>query len=181
MLTEKASNIELASLQYKQADNMTDRLAAYRSITHSSSDKRTEIVDSFYQEWQSDTLVLDKWFAMQAMRPQSDTLNDVKALMDNSAFSMSNPNKVRSLIGAYASNLSSFHQDSGIGYQFVAVRIIELNDINPQIAARLVGVFNNWKAIAQPYSSLMKTQLERINGVPILTKDVKEIVSKALL
>jgi len=138
------------------------------------------VIDDFYNKWRSDALVMDKWFAIQAMRLSPDTRLDVIGLMDRQEFSMSNPNKVRSLIGAFTSNLIAFHQKDGKGYEFLADRIIELNSINPQIAARTVSVFNNWKGHQEPFSSLMKAQLERINEVPKIAKDVQEIVSKAL-
>jgi len=179
--TNKLEYMQAIHQQYTQADNMTDRLAAFKAIVFSSWAEREGVIEDFYQTWKSDALVMDKWFAIQAMRPNSDTLSDVIALMDKDEFSMSNPNKVRSVVGAFASNLQSFHQEDGQGYVFLADRILELNDINPQVAARMVGVFNNWKSLKAPYSELMKAQLERINNAPTLVKDVQEIVSKALV
>jgi len=88
---------------------------------------------------------------------------------------------VRSLIGAFTTNLSGFHNSNGSGYTFLAERIINLNSINPQVAARLTTAFNSWKSYAQPYKDKMHEQLKRIDETPNLAKDVKEIVSKALL
>jgi len=178
--SNKAENFELAMQQYNNANNMTDSLASFAAIVHSASQQRDHVINDFYQRWQPETLVLDKWFAIQAMTPNGDTLGRVKELMQTTEFSMNNPNKVRSLIGAFTGNLVAFHQKDGSGYQFHADRVIELNAINPQVAARMVGVFNSWKAYAEPYSSLMEQQLERINSQNNLTKDVKEIVTKAL-
>lgn len=178
--TDNEAHFKLIELQYQNANNMTDRLAAFKAIVHSDWRGRLTVIDDFYNTWKSDALVMDKWFAIQAMRPSNDTLIQVIALMNKSEFSMNNPNKVRSLIGAFTSNLASFHQKDGKGYEFLADRIIELNSINPQIAARVVSVFNNWKAFKEPFSNLMKTELERINAVPKIAKDVQEIVSKAL-
>jgi len=93
---------------------------------------------------------------------------------------MNNPNKVRALIGAFTMNAPSFHNSDGSGYAFFADQIIELNTINPQIAARLVGTFNNWKAYAEPYQSMMQDQLKRIYATEHLSKNVAEIVGKAL-
>jgi len=159
---------------------MTDRLAAFSALIMSSYPERGVLINDFYTHWQHDTLVLDKWFALQAMTPKKEVLNDVRGLLDHSAFSMNNPNKVRSLIGAFTSNLVGFHRQDGKGYEFLADRVIELNAINPQVAARLVGVFNNWKNYSEPYKVAMKTQLQRINHEQNLAKDVTEIVSKAL-
>jgi len=178
--TEQAAYHALASHQYHIASNMTDRLAAFSALIMSSYPERGVLINDFYTHWQHDTLVLDKWFALQAMTPKKEVLNDVRGLLDHSAFSMNNPNKVRSLIGAFTSNLVGFHRQDGKGYEFLADRVIELNAINPQVAARLVGVFNNWKNYSEPYKVAMKTQLQRINHEKNLAKDVTEIVSKAL-
>ncbi|MFT6406760.1 MAG: aminopeptidase N [Arenicella sp.] len=178
--TEQAAYHALASHQYHIASNMTDRLAAFSALIMSSYPERAVLINDFYRHWQHDTLVLDKWFALQAMTPKSETLNDVKELLTHPDFSMNNPNKVRSLIGAFTSNLVGFHRQDGKGYEFLADRVIELNTINPQVAARLVGVFNNWKNYSEPNKLAMKTQIQRISQVENLAKDVTEIVSKAL-
>ena len=178
--TEQAAYHALASHQYHVANNMTDRLAAFNALITSSYPERDVLIDDFYQQWQDNTLVLDKWFALQAMSPKLETLDAVKKLLKHTDFSMSNPNKVRSLIGAFTSNLVSFHREDGLSYEFLADKVIELNDINPQVAARLVGVFNSWKSYSEPNKSLMKGQLERIYKTDNLVNDVTEIVSKAL-
>jgi aminopeptidase N len=178
--TEQAAYHALASHQYHVANNMTDRLAAFNALISSSYPERTVLIDDFYEQWQDNTLVLDKWFALQAMSPKLETLEAVQALLEHSKFSMSNPNKVRALIGAFTSNLVGFHRQDGLGYQFLADRVIELNTINPQVAARMVGVFNHWKSYAEPNKSLMNEQLKRISSTDNLAKDVTEIVSKAL-
>lgn len=178
--TEKDAHYQLASKQYHQANNMTDRLAAFGALLHSNFEEKQEIIADFYGQWQHDTLVLDKWFAMQATIPEVAVLASVHKLMGHAAFSINNPNKVRSLIGAFASNTRAFHRTDGAGYELLADIIIKLNDINPQIGARLAGVFNNWRAYADPYSENMKSQLERISQQANLSKDVSEIVNKAL-
>jgi len=178
--TEQAAYHALASHQYHIASNMTDRLAAFSALITSSYPERTVLINDFYTHWQHDTLVLDKWFAMQAMAPKRDALSDVEELLNHPAFSMNNPNKVRALISAFTSNLVSFHREDGKGYEFIADQVIELNAINPQISARLVGVFNNWKNYTSPNKDLMKSQLMRISEVKNLAKDVTEIVSKSL-
>jgi len=178
---EKNQYYELAAEQYNSADNMTDQVAAFSVIAHSDWSNKQAVIDDFYRQWQKDTLVLDKWFAIQAMSPEKDTLSTVTKLMGVTEFAMNNPNKVRSLIGAFAGNMTAFHKQDGSGYEFIADRVIELNGINPQVAARMVGVFNNWKTLSAPYSGLMKAELQRINAHAELTKDVKEIVSKALV
>ena len=181
LATEEAPYYVLAVEQYRSASNMTDRLAAFAALLHSDYVERQSIIEDFYNQWQSNTLVLDKWFSMQMMVPRDDVLENVRELQSHPAFSINNPNKVRSLIGAFTANLRGFHRKDGAGYEFLADRIIELNTINPQVAARLSAAFNSWKAYAQPYSRKMQEQLQRLDQTPDLVKDVKEIVSKALL
>lgn len=178
--TEQAAYHALASHQYHVANNMTDRLAAFSSLIMSEYPERAVLVDDFYQQWKGDSLVLDKWFSLQALVPKAESLDVVKTLVNHAAFSMNNPNKVRSLIGAFSSNLHGFHREDGLGYAFFADSVLELNEINPQVAARMVGVFNNWKTLVEPNKSLMKTQLIRIVESDNLAKDVTEIVTKAL-
>jgi len=117
---------------------------------------------------------------MQATVPKATTITAVKSLLKHQSFSINNPNKVRSLVGAFTSNMLGFHQPDGAGYELLADRILELNKINPQVAARLVGAFNNWRAYSEPYSTMMQKQLQRIADDNTLTVDVREIVSKAL-
>lgn len=171
---------QLAERQYKTANNMTDRLAAFSALVHSEYAAKQDLLEDFYQNWQHNTLVLDKWFAIQAMAPRKDTLSQVKRLMAHPAFDLKNPNKVRSLIGAFAANQASFHAGDGQGYEFIADQTIALNSTNPQIAARLVGVFNSHKKYQAAFAQRMQQQLQRINAQRDLSKDVREIVSKAL-
>jgi len=179
--TEQRPYYVLAAEQYRSANNMTDRIAAFTALLHSEYEERQSIIDDFYTQWQDNALVLDKWFAIQAQTPNAEVLDDVKKLLSHPGFSINNPNKVRSLIGAFTTNLSGFHNSNGSGYTFLAERIINLNSINPQVAARLTTAFNSWKSYAQPYKDKMHKQLKRIDETPNLAKDVKEIVSKALL
>jgi len=178
--TDQAAYHALASHQYHVANNMTDRLAAFAALTHSQYPERTLLIEDFYEQWKDQTLVLDKWFALQATHPVASALESVQALCDHEAFSINNPNKVRALIGAFTSNLMGFHRPDGAGYALVADKVIALNEINPQVAARIAGTFNNWQLHAEPYKSLMQAQLQRINSIDTLAKDVSEIVSKAL-
>ena len=121
------------------------------------------------------------WFAMQAMMPGSDSLGRVRELMRHPAFSIQNPNKVRSLIGVFAMlNPTGFHAADGSGYEFHADRVIELDGLNPQIAARMASAFNRWKRYDESRKKLMKAQLQRIAAVDKLSGDVSEIINNAL-
>jgi aminopeptidase N len=124
---------------------------------------------------------MDKWFVMQAIKPGRATVDKVRELMDHPAFSIQNPNKVRALIGVFSMlNTTGFHAVDGSGYQFHADRVIELDGLNPQIAARMASVFNRWKRYDEHRKALMKTQLQRIASSQNLSGDVTEIVSNAL-
>ncbi|GBC63440.1 aminopeptidase N [Desulfonema ishimotonii] len=167
--------------QFQKADNMTDEIAALSVLSHMDCEEREPAIARFYERWQSDVLVLDKWFALQAAARLPGTLDKVKALLEHPDFSIKNPNKVRALIGAFCGmNPWRFHDASGAGYEFLADRVIELNAINPQIASRMVAVLNHWKKYDAGRQALMKTQLERIAATPDLSENVYEIVSKAL-
>jgi len=178
---ETAESIDLIYRQFQQAANMTDELAALTVLSDIDCTERREATARFYEKWKSDILVLDKWFSLQAGSQLPGALETVKALTLHQAFSIRNPNKVRALIGAFcANNPRAFHRPSGEGYAFLADRILELNAINPQIAARMSGVFNHWKKYEPGRAQLMKEQVERIYKSPDLSGHVYEIVSKAL-
>ncbi|NNC99060.1 MAG: aminopeptidase N, partial [Gammaproteobacteria bacterium] len=179
--TGEQQYLQLACNQYYTAGNMTDRLAAFGALLHSSYDNKEEIIADFYNQWQTDTLVLDKWFAVQATTPEDAVLDSVMALMNHAAFSINNPNKVRSLIGAFTTNMRAFHRVDGAGYEMLTDIIVKLNTINPQIGARLSTTFSNWRDYDEPYSSNMRAQLQRLDAVADLSPDIREIVSKALV
>ncbi|WP_255989982.1 aminopeptidase N [Chitinolyticbacter albus] len=170
---------ELLTNQYRRADNMTDRLAALKALANREHPE--EFVEDFAQMWQDDALVMDKWFTLQAISRREGARSRVEALMSHPAFSLKNPNKVRALISAFChQNLLHFHASDGYGYAFAADRIIELDRINPQIAARLAACFNRWTKLEPARRALMKGELERIAATAGLSPDTFEIVSKAL-
>jgi len=167
--------------QFSNAKNMTDNLSALAVLMNIECPQRQQAIDDFEQKWQHDTLVMDKWFAMQASSSLPDTLESIKKLMDHKLFSIKNPNKVRSLIGAFAmGNPVNFHKADGSGYQFHADFVLELDKLNPQIASRLVRALMNWRHYEAGRSQMMREQLERIKAVEGISGDVFEIVSKAL-
>jgi aminopeptidase N len=178
MFTDSPESLELTLKHFAEANTMTEQQAALACLVFQGGQKSQEAVESFYQQWKNEPLVLDKWFAIQASSPSQNSVELVKGLLEHSAFSIKNPNKVRSLLGAFSSNLSGFHSPGG--HQLLASQIILLNDINPQVAARLVGSFNNWRMFKAPVQESMRAELERISAIPNLTTDISEIVGKAL-
>ena len=167
--------------QFRSAGNMTDVLGALNALVLNNSPYRSQVLSEFYEMWQADPLVVDKWFSIQAMAPLPGTLKEVKKLMDHPAFEIKNPNKVRALIGMFSSgNPFCFHEVSGAGYQFLTDCILRLDALNPQVAARLSSSLSRWQRYDLQRQEKMKHQLERIARAPGLSKDVYEIVSKSL-
>lgn len=174
----------IANKQYYEANNMTDQLAALRLLVNAESETVSELarqaLADFYQRWQQEPLVVDQWFGVQAMAQKPDALSRVKVLMDHPAFEFKNPNKVRSLIGAFcAQNFTGFHNKSGDGYEFLADQVIALDALNPQVASRLLTPLTRWKKFDSKRQALMQAQLLRIKAAPDLSKDVFEIVEKS--
>ncbi|MBW6521093.1 MAG: aminopeptidase N [Desulfoarculaceae bacterium] len=177
-----ADCLDLAVKQYEQKDNMTDVMAALSALANCPVQERQEALNDFYRQWQGDPLVVDKWLTLQATSSLENTLETVKYLLTHPAFSLNNPNKVRSLIGAFGmGNHVRFHASSGAGYAFLAEQIIGLDPINPQIASRLMTPFTGWKRYDTNRQQLMRQQLERIGGRPGLSAGVYELVEKSLL
>ncbi len=160
---------------------MTDELSAFSCLCDIEIETKNRAVNQFYNKWQGDKLVLDKWFSVQAVSTLNNSLEKVKELTEHPDFTMTNPNKVRSLIFMFAlHNQVGFHLSGGKGYQFVADQIIALDAINHQVAARLSSCFNHWKRYDDQRQGLMKKELERIIGIKTISKNVYEIVSRAL-
>ncbi|MDI1229946.1 MAG: aminopeptidase N [Methylobacter sp.] len=172
---------QLSQQQFNQAKNMTDQMAALTVIVNNPHPAKQQCLDSFYHQWQAEALVIDKWFALQASSSMPEAFATVQALMQHPAFDLKNPNRVRSLIGAFSqSNPLHFHAANGQGYRFLADQIIALNTLNPQIASRMVGALTSWRRFDEGRQALIKTQLERIMTTEAISKDVYEVASKSL-
>ena len=167
--------------QMKQSDNMTDTMAGLAALVEHQGPEREHALRAFYEQWQHDRQVVDKWLAVQAQSNLTDTLLRVKGLMTHPAFNMTNPNNVRSLIGQFCrNNPINFHAIDGSGYQFLAEQILVLDTLNPQIASRQLGAFNSWQQYDKVRQELMKSALQSIAKQPALSADVYEIVTKYL-
>jgi aminopeptidase N len=178
---EKQDIHQLSQQQFNTAKNMTDQLAALSVIVDNPHPAKQRCLDSFYHQWQAEALVIDKWFALQASSSMPDTFATVQSLMQHPAFDLKNPNRVRSLIGAFSqSNPLHFHAANGQGYQFLADQIIALNSLNPQVASRMLGALTAWRRYDESRQALMKAQLERIMSTEAISKDVYEVASKSL-
>ena len=172
---------ELAFRQFAAADNMSDEISGLRLLVHTGSVRGREALAIFEKKWQHDQLVMDKWLGVQATAPLPGTLEVVEQLQGHAAFKLTNPNRARALLGSFANgNPLCFHEDSGAGYRFMGERILALDRINPQIAARMAGCFNRWRRFPAKGQALMRTELELIRSTPGLSRDLSEVVNKSL-
>ncbi|MCW6567999.1 aminopeptidase N [Yersinia ruckeri] len=172
---------KLVSAQYHQADNMTDSLAALSAAVVAQLPCRDELLAAFDVRWNHDGLVMDKWFALQASSPAGDVLTKIRALLTHPSFSLSNPNRTRALIGAFASgNPSAFHAKDGSGYQFLVEILSDLNTRNPQVASRLIEPLIRLKRYDADRQALMRQALEQLKGLENLSGDLFEKITKAL-
>ena len=154
---------------------------AFMALVDLVSPETDDAIAAFYARWKGEPLVLDKWFRMQAMSSAPIAFDRVVTLSKHPDFNLANPNRARSLLYAFsAGNPVGFHQADGQAYRFIADQILELDALNPQVAARIVSSFNQWKRYEPERSRLMKAELERIASQPGISKDVSEIVERAL-
>ena len=173
--------VTLAARHFAEAGNMTDQIAGLTVLAGIDCPERVEALDRFYGQWKGDHLVMDKWLAIQAMSSLPGTLDEVRRLIEHPAFTIRNPNKVRALIGSFATaNQLRFHAADGAGYALVADKVLELDPLNPQVAARLLGAFKSWRQLEPGRRKLMSRQLQRIAGTEGISRDVFEIATKTL-
>jgi aminopeptidase N len=174
-------DIARVASHFARARNATDEVSALAMLSELRSPERTQAFERFYQRWKGDHLVIDNWFAYQAASPLPSTLSTVVRLSRHPLFSIKNPNKVRALVGTFASaNPVNFNRPDGKGYEFVADRVLEIDAFNPQIAARLLSAFRSWKALEPGRRRLAKKTLQRIAKTKPLSHDVLEIVGRML-
>ncbi len=172
--------IALAQAQYRDGGNMTLVLAALSLLADAEGAARDAPLADFHAKWRGDDLVLDKWFMLQAMSHRADTIAAVRALYGHADFDIKNPNRARSLVGAFAANQLRFHDAGGEGYRFLADAVMALDPMNSQTAARLVSPLGQWRRQDAARAALMQAQLRRILALPGLSKGSYEKVSKAL-
>jgi aminopeptidase N len=171
----------LAVAQFDRADNMTDMIAALAALKDGASAERERLFGRFEVAWENEPLVLDKWFALEARSARIDTLDRVKALLSHPRFNAKNPNRVRSLVGAFVlGNFVRFNAADGSGYAFAADQVLALDTTNPQLASTIAGAFALWKRFPAQRRALIWAALSRIARTPGLSPDVAEIVNRTL-
>ncbi|MDH3221647.1 MAG: aminopeptidase N [Gammaproteobacteria bacterium] len=177
---EQPEYFDICRQQFEHADNMTDQIACLRSIVHYRHDLREEIASRFYQQWKDTALVVDKWFSALGSSTVERALDEIKPLFEHPAYSLGNPNRARSLLGALIANSCAFHQADGDGYAFAARKILQLDRINPQVAARLASPFVHWRKLVPQQGLKMKSQIETMLARPGLSNDLFELLSTSL-
>ena len=181
MAGPRPAAVDLCRSQFAAAHNMTDVMAALRYLVDLGGTDGEAALAQFYERWSGESLVIDKWFSLQATSHREDALERVQGLMGHPDFSLGNPNRVRSLIGAFATgNPVRFHRADGAGYRFLADRVLELDPLNPQIASRLLRGLIRWRRYDAGRQALMRAELERVLRSESLSKDSYEVASKAL-
>ena len=178
---QHSAAIDCAFQQFNHATNMTDRMAAFVALTHETHGVRTsDAMIQFYENWQHDPLVIDKWFAVQASSPLA-TAEGMLGLMAHPAFTLRNPNRARSVIFQFCMvNVLGLHCADGSGYRFWADQVLALDALNPEIAARLARAFDHWARFIPTVRIQMQRELQRVASYPHLSRNTLEIVSKAL-
>ncbi|XP_015896102.3 puromycin-sensitive aminopeptidase [Ziziphus jujuba] len=171
---------ELALHEYRASTNMTEQFAALAAIAQNPGKTRDDVLADFYNKWQHDFLVVNKWFALQAMSDIPGNIENVRKLLNHPAFDLRNPNKVYSLIGGFCGSRVNFHAKDGSGYEFLGEIVLQLDKLNPQTASRMVSAFSRWRRYDKNRQNLAKVQLEKILSTNGLSENVFEIASKSL-
>ncbi|QIB36315.1 aminopeptidase N [Ancylobacter pratisalsi] len=175
------ADIARALTHFETADNMTDRFFALSVLAHNAPDVREAALTAFHERFKDDPLVVDKWLALQAQIAEPGALDRVRELTRHPAFSMGNPNRVRALIGNFATaNQTQFHRLDGAGHTFVADAVLELDSRNPQVAARLLGAFKSWRSLEPVRRASAERNLKRVADKRDLSPDVADIVARSL-
>ena len=171
----------MAEIAHAQADNLTVRLSALRTLVRQGNDELVErALNDFYERFGGETLAVNHWLQVQAESPRGNAIDRVRSLMEHEAYDANNPNKIRALVGTFANaNTVSFHRVDGAGYRFLGQTIEALNERNPQIASRLLTPLTRWRNYPAG-GEAMRAELERLADLPSLSRDVFEVVSKSL-
>jgi aminopeptidase N len=177
---DAADGAAIAFRQFSDADNMTDRQGALGVLASGNTAERERALAMFHDRYRDNALVLDKWFTTQALSARADTVEAVTRLAEHPDFTLANPNRVRALVGAFAANQRAFHDASGEGYRFLADKVIAVDRLNPQTAARLIPPLGRWRRFDAARADRMRAELQRVLDTPGLSRDVFEQASKSL-
>jgi len=177
--TESPECVELIVNQLATTDNMTDCMGALQALNNYAGPERAQVLQQFYQKWQSEPLVVNKWLSLQACSTLPDTLDQVRLLLKHPAFDIHNPNNVYALLVTFGHNQVRFHEASGSGYVFIADQVLAIDSNNPQVAARVLQPLTKWRQFDAERAEKMRAQLKRIAATPGISPDVFEISTKS--
>jgi aminopeptidase N len=183
LLTARHTKDDYTRLEghYHQAANMTDAAHALYLVASVNTPGRASILADFFERWKDDHLVINMWFAAQAQSPRSETLDEVRALCAHPLFKLTAPNRVRALVGTFAAaNPLQFNRADGAGYQFLADKVLEIDALNPQVAARMLSAFRSYRSLETKRRTRAKAVLTQVASAPSLSRDCNEIVSRML-
>jgi aminopeptidase N len=180
MQLQKPEYFQYCQQQYESANNMTDQMGCLQAIVHHEHPLRDEILGQFYHQWKETPLVLDKWFSVIGSSNLEQALDTIRPLFEHPDYSLGNPNRARSLLGSMIANSRAFHQIDGAGYQFAAQKVLELDTINPQVAARLANPFVHWRKLVTAQGLMLRAQIESMLGSGELSNDLNELLSTSL-
>ena len=172
--------VDMALQQFESAQNMTACMGALVALNDSDCPQREQAMATFYQKWQNEQLVVNKWLGLHATSALPNTLDKVKSLLQHPSFDVKNPNKVYSLVCGFGANTVRFHDRSGAGYEFIADQVMVIDPLNPQVAGRIIQPLTHWPQMDTEHAGLMKKQLERILAVKNLSSDIYEIARKSV-
>jgi aminopeptidase N len=179
--TQQTRHFDLALQQLRSTQNMTDELSALATLASFECPQQTVALSEFYNKWKNESLVVNKWLQVQSAAPLATTLSRLQQLVEHPAYDIKNPNKVQSLLVLFGrDNLFGFHSRPSHSYKFLADQVLKIDELNPQISSRIVGAFNYWRKFDSQRQNLMRAELERLRAAPKLSKNVYEIVVKAL-
>jgi aminopeptidase N len=177
---EDQASIDLVAKHYENATNMTEEIAAFALMSDVDCPERTAAIETFRSKWENESLVMNKWFVVQAMSSLPGVLDEIKSLWNSPHFDENNPNKVRSLLSVFAANQLRFHEESGAGYDFVAEKIVEIDGRNPQLAARLIAPLAKWRRFDDQRQVLIKAALTTIFEAKGISDNSYEVAKKSL-
>jgi aminopeptidase N len=172
--------IQLCEAQYASADNMTDSISALSNLCDSTSTQKETVLADFYQKWNADNVVFNKWLSVQAAARAENTFDNIKKCMSVHGFDKNNPNNIYSLHGAFSGNYLMFHTDKKPTYSWFCDEILRIDAVNPQVAARLSGAFNLSKKLPEKLKSIAQNEIKRVLNAPELSKNAREILEKCI-
>lgn len=178
--TKKPQYLDLAYQQFQTAKNMTDVMGALVALNNHACEQRENALQQFYERWQKEPLVVNKWFVLHASSTLANTLNQVKKLVEHPAYNHQNPNDVYSLVATFGQNTVRFHDSNGLAYDFLADQVIQLDQLNPQVASRVIRPLLRWDLVTDDKKAQMQQALQKISKQPKLSNDIFEIISKSI-